>query len=55
MLPWVDPCQISASEIDNQWHFNQQEIDIWMKNQRPNKGGSQPEELVFSEATTDND
>jgi len=28
--------EIPASKIGNQWRFHQEEIDTWMKNQRPN-------------------
>jgi len=41
--------EIPASKIGNQWRFNQQEIDIWMKNQRPSKPSSQQEAKVSSE------
>jgi excisionase family DNA binding protein len=27
--------EVPASKIYNQWHFNREEIDDWMKQQRP--------------------
>jgi len=38
--------EILASKVGNQWRFNKEQIDVWMKGQRPtassksNKGGS---------------
>jgi len=29
-----------ASKLGNQWRFDRDEIDTWMKRQRPNKPGS---------------
>ena len=31
---------IPASKLGNQWRFDRDEIDAWMKRQRPNKPGS---------------
>lgn len=31
---------IPASKLGNQWHFDRDEVDAWMKQQRPNKPGS---------------
>jgi len=31
---------IPASKLGNQWRFDRDEIDVWMKQQRPNKPGS---------------
>jgi len=36
--------KIPASKIGNQWRFNQEEIDIWMKDQRPSNVTLQQEE-----------
>ncbi len=41
--------KIPASKIGNQWRFNQEEIDIWMKGQRPSNVTSQQEEKISSE------
>ena len=30
--------EIPASKVGHQWRFNQEEIDVWMKSQRPDRG-----------------
>lgn len=35
--------EIPASKLGKQWRFNQEEIDTWMKNQRPSNITSQQE------------
>jgi len=40
-------CEMPASKVGNQWRFDREQIDEWMKSQRPvtasrnSKGGSQ--------------
>jgi len=41
--------EIPASKIGNQWRFNEEEIDTWMKNQRPSNIISKREEQVSNE------
>ena len=36
---------IPASKIGSQWRFNQEEINAWMKSQRPSKSTKQQEEV----------
>ena len=45
--------QIPASKIGNQWRFNQEEIDAWMKNQRPNNTTSQQRKDASSETSAE--
>ena len=47
--------EIPASKIGNQWRFNRQEIDIWMKSQRPSKVSSQQKEKVSSKEVTESE
>jgi excisionase family DNA binding protein len=35
--------EIPASKVGNQWRFDREEIDQWMKNQRPVSAGQRQE------------
>ena len=41
--------EIPASKIGIQWRFNQEEINTWMKNQRPTNVISQQEEKASND------
>jgi len=41
--------KIPASKIGSQWRFNREEIDTWMKNQRPSNVTSLQEEKIYND------
>jgi len=41
--------EIPASKIGKQWRYNQEEINTWMKNKKPNNAITEQREAVSSE------